>query len=173
MANMAGLSRTIDDTDIDPMADESVELTEGQKACLRLVDDHMTSKEIGRSLGISHFTVDQRLDAARRKLNAATRKDAAKIFAAIEQRTISEPFVYETQDLERQQYAASQSGSPNRVGRIVAKIAAHVSVPPIGGERHDLSPREIVVQSLNIAFFSTVAFAFVVAVLTGTFRLFQ
>jgi len=30
-----------------------------------------------------------------------------------------------------------------------------------------------VVQSLNIAFFSTVAFAFVVAVLTGTFRLFQ
>lgn len=83
MANMAGLNRTIEDTDTDPMADESVELTEGQKACLRLVDDHMTSKEIARSLGISHFTVDQRLDAARRKLNAATRKDAAKIFAAI------------------------------------------------------------------------------------------
>jgi FixJ family two-component response regulator len=41
------------------MADGSVELTEGQKACLRLVDDHLTSKEIGRSLGISHFTVDQ------------------------------------------------------------------------------------------------------------------
>ena len=109
MANMAGLNRTIEDTDTDPMADESVELTEGQKACLRLVDDHMTSKEIGRFLGISHFTVDQRLDAARRKLNAATRKDAAKIFAAIEQRTISEPFVYETQDLERGQYGASQS----------------------------------------------------------------
>jgi DNA-binding CsgD family transcriptional regulator len=108
MANMAGLNRTIEDTDTDPMADESVELTEGQKACLRLVDDHLTSKEIGRSLGISHFTVDQRLDAARRKLNAATRKDAAKIFAALEQRTISEPFVYETQDLEQQQYTASQ-----------------------------------------------------------------
>jgi DNA-binding CsgD family transcriptional regulator len=173
MANMAGLNRTIEDTDTDPMADESVELTEGQKACLRLVDDHLTSKEIGRSLGISHFTVDQRLDAARRKLNAATRKDAAKIFAALEQRTISEPFVYETQDLEQQQYTASQNGLPKRMGRVVAKIAAHVSVPPIGGERHDLSPKDIVVQSLNIAFFSTVAFAFVVAVLTGTFRLFQ
>jgi DNA-binding CsgD family transcriptional regulator len=78
MANMAGLNRTIEDTDTDPMADESVELTEGQKACLRLVDHHLTSTEIGRFLGISHFTVDQRLDAARRKLNAATRKDAAK-----------------------------------------------------------------------------------------------
>ena len=166
MANMAALNRTIEDTDTDPMADESVELTEGQKACLRLVDDHMTSKEIGRSLGISHFTVDQRLDAARRK-------DAAKIFAAIEQRTISEPFVYETQDLERGQYSASQNGLPKRMGRVVAKIAARVSIPPIGGERHDLSPKDIVVQSLNIAFFSTVAFAFVVAVLTGTFRLFQ
>jgi DNA-binding CsgD family transcriptional regulator len=173
MANMVALNRTIEGADTDPMADESVELTEGQKACLRLVDDHMTSKEIGRSLGISHFTVDQRLDAARRKLNAATRKDAAKIFAALEQRTISEPFVYETQDLEQQQYTASQKGLPKRMGRVVAKIAAHVSIPPIGGERHDLSPKDIVVQSLNIAFFSTVAFAFVVAVLTGTFRLFQ
>jgi DNA-binding CsgD family transcriptional regulator len=173
MANMVALNQAIEGTDTDPMADESVELTEGQKACLRLVDDHMTSKEIGRSLGISHFTVDQRLDAARRKLNAATRKDAAKIFAAIEQRTISEPFVYETQDLERGQYTASQNGLPKRMGRVVAKIAARVSIPPIGGERHDLSPKDIVVQSLNIAFFSTVAFAFVVAVLTGTFRLFQ
>ncbi len=71
------------------------QLSEGQKACLRLVDDHHTSKEIARILGISPFTVDQRLDAARRKLNAASRKDAAKIFAAIEEGTISEPFVYE------------------------------------------------------------------------------
>ncbi len=173
MANMASLHQAIVSADTDPMADESVELTEGQKACLRLVDDHLTSKEIGRFLGISHFTVDQRLDAARRKLNAATRKDAAKIFAAIEQRTISEPFVYETRDLERPQYAVSQNASPNRVGRMVAEISARVSVPPIGGERHNLSPKDIVVQSLNIAFFSTVAFAFVVAVLTGTFRLFQ
>ncbi len=61
------------------------ELTEGQKDCLRLVDDHHTSKEIARILGISSFTVDQRLDGARRKLHAATRKDAAKIFADLEQ----------------------------------------------------------------------------------------
>jgi DNA-binding CsgD family transcriptional regulator len=55
------------------------DLTEGQKACLRLVVQHHTSKEIARKLGISRYTVDQRLDAARHKLNAASRKDAAKI----------------------------------------------------------------------------------------------
>lgn len=173
MADLGTLKQTLVATDATPMAAISVELTDGQKACLRLVDDHHTSKEIARLLGISPFTVDQRLDAARRKLSAATRKDAAKIFAAIEQRTISEPLVYETQHLERQQYPASQDGPPSRVGQAVAKIAARVSVPPIGGERHDLSRKDILVQSLNIAFFSTVAFAFVVAVLTGTFRLFQ
>lgn len=31
-----------------------VELTDGQKACLRLVDDHLTSKEIARIFGIMY-----------------------------------------------------------------------------------------------------------------------
>ena len=61
-------------------AQSPLHLTEGQKACLRLVVQHHTSKEIARALGISPFTVDQRLDAARRKLNATSRIDAAKIF---------------------------------------------------------------------------------------------
>ena len=55
-------------------AQSPLDLTEGQKACLRLVVQQQTSKEIARVLGISPFTVDQRLDAARRKLNAASRK---------------------------------------------------------------------------------------------------
>ena len=40
------------------------DLTDGQKACLRLVVDYHTSKEISRILGISPFTVDQRLDVS-------------------------------------------------------------------------------------------------------------
>lgn len=149
------------------------QLSEGQKACLRLVDDHHTSKEIARILGISPFTVDQRLDAARRKLNAASRKDAAKIFAAIEEGTISEPFVYEPQWVERRAFADISTLPPNRVEQVFAKMSSFVSVPPIGGERHELTKKEILVQSLNIAFFSTLVIAFVVVVLTGTLRLFQ
>jgi DNA-binding CsgD family transcriptional regulator len=149
------------------------DLSEGQKACLRLVDDHHTSKEIARILGISPFTVDQRLDAARRKLNAASRKDAAKIFAAMEQGNLSEPFVYEPQRLEPQTIAAISTLPPDRAGQAFARLSSLISVPPIGGERHELSKKEILVQSLNIAFFSTLVIAFVVVVLTGTMRLFE
>jgi DNA-binding CsgD family transcriptional regulator len=70
-------------------------LTDGQKDCLRMVDDLLTSKEIARTLGISRFTVDQRLDAARRKLNAPNRKEAAKIYVAIEARCLPESIVYD------------------------------------------------------------------------------
>jgi DNA-binding CsgD family transcriptional regulator len=149
------------------------QLTEGQKACLRLVDDHHTSKEIARILGISPFTVDQRLDAARRKLGAASRKDAAKIYASIEQGHISEPFVYEPQRLEMAGIGDIPALPPNRVERTLASVSSLVSVPPIGGERHELSKRDILVQSLNIAFFSTLVIAFVVLLLTGTMRLFD
>jgi DNA-binding CsgD family transcriptional regulator len=147
--------------------------TEGQKACLRLVVDHHTSKEIARIIGISPFTVDQRVDAARRKLNAASRKDAAKIFAAMERSSLYDPFVYEPQRLEPARFADILALPPNRVEQVFAKISSLVSVPPIGGARHGLSKREILVQSLNIALFSTLVVAFVVVVLTRTFRLIE
>lgn len=149
------------------------ELTEGQKACLRLVDDHHTSKEIARLLGISPFTVDQRLDAARRKLQAVSRKDAAKLFAAMESGNICEPLVYETRQLEASGFAVISALPPDRAGQAFARFSSLISVPPIGGERHELSKKEILVQSLNIAFFSTLVIALVVVVLTGTLRLFE
>lgn len=149
------------------------ELTEGQKACLRLVDDHHTSKEIARKLGISPFTVDQRLDAARRKLRAASRKDAAKIFAAMERGSISEPFVYEAGRLEAAGFRDIAALPPDQSGQAFARLSSLISVPPLGGERHELSKKEILIQSLNIAFFSTLVIALVVVVLTGTLRLFE
>jgi DNA-binding CsgD family transcriptional regulator len=154
-------------------AQSPLHLTEGQKACLRLVVQHQTSKEIARTLGISPFTVDQRLDAARRKLNAASRIDAAKIFDAMERNDIYQPFVYETPMLETADDAVSQNSLPDGWRRTLAKILSFISVPPIGGERHELSSREILVFALNLSFFSTLVMAFVVVVLTGTLRLFQ
>jgi DNA-binding CsgD family transcriptional regulator len=154
-------------------AQSPLHLTEGQKACLRLVVQHHTSKEIARTLGISPFTVDQRLDAARRKLNAASRIDAAKIFDAMERNNIYQPFVYETPMLETADDTVSQNSLPDGWRRTFAKILSFISVPPIGGERHELSSREILVFALNLSFFSTLVMAFVVVVLTGTLRLFQ
>ena len=139
--------------------------------CLRLVDDLHTSKEIARILGISPFTVDQRLDSARRKLNADSRREAAKIFASLDE-NISQSLVYEPRQLERLAIAARLTGRANRTGQIFSRIFAKMSFPPIGGERHELSKTEVIAQSLSIAFFSALLVATIVIVLMGTMRLF-
>jgi DNA-binding CsgD family transcriptional regulator len=56
-------------------------LTEGQKACLRGVLRHMSSKDIARELGISPHTVDQRIRTAMRALGAGSRVQAAFMLA--------------------------------------------------------------------------------------------
>ena len=70
------------------------QLTPKQVDCLKLVLLHRTSKQIARTLGISRYTVDQRLDAARRILNTNTRLDAAAKYAEL--KALSEPFVYDS-----------------------------------------------------------------------------
>jgi len=48
--------------DVEPqVADRVAKLSEGQLDCLRLVDQHLSSKEIAVELGISPHTVDQRI----------------------------------------------------------------------------------------------------------------
>ncbi|WP_304272555.1 helix-turn-helix transcriptional regulator [Caulobacter segnis] len=53
-------------------------LTDRERECLRLVDRHMSSKEIARELGLSKHTVDWHLDKAKRRLGATDRYDAAR-----------------------------------------------------------------------------------------------
>lgn len=149
------------------------ELTEGQKACLRLVGQHYTSKEIARKLGISPFTVDQRLDAARRKLNTSSRKDAAKMFAQLELHAVSQPLVYEPHPVESNDIAANHNTAAGQVISDFARRSLFFSVSPQGERRNALSTREIAVRAIIIAFYGSLVMAFFVAVLTATFRLFQ
>lgn len=60
-------------------------LTEKQRACLDLLLDHKTSKVIGRDLGISKHTVDQRLNAARDTLGAQDRNETAVMYRQLRQ----------------------------------------------------------------------------------------
>lgn len=53
-------------------------LTEAERDCLRLVFQHMTSKDIARHLGVSPHTVDMRLRQAIRKLEVTNRIEAAR-----------------------------------------------------------------------------------------------
>ena len=59
-------------------------LTEQQRACLRMVYRHMTSKEIAPRLGIEPGSVDQHIKAAMRTLGVGERRAAARMLAEYE-----------------------------------------------------------------------------------------
>ncbi len=68
--------------DIDPdVAHRVAKLTEGQLDCLRLVAEHLSSKEIAVELGISPHTVDQRIRQSLQTLGVARRSQAARLVA--------------------------------------------------------------------------------------------
>lgn len=61
------------------MDDEA--LTAKQKAVLELLLEHKSSKEIARALGISPYTVDQRIAFARKKFGANSRAELARAYS--------------------------------------------------------------------------------------------
>ena len=65
----------------DPMAERVARLTSGQLDCLRLVDQHLSSKEIAAELAISPHTVDQRVRQSLAILGVERRSQAARIVA--------------------------------------------------------------------------------------------
>ena len=60
-------------------------LSPGQLDCLRLVDQHLSSKEIAVELGISSHTVDQRIRGALQVLGVERRSQAARLVARVQQ----------------------------------------------------------------------------------------
>ena len=65
----------------DVMVGRVARLTAGQLDCLRLVDQHLSSKEIATELNISPHTVDQRIRQTLAILGVERRAQAARIVA--------------------------------------------------------------------------------------------
>ena len=73
-------------------------LTRKQREVLDLLLDHKTSKEIAQALDISHHTVDQRIQIARRKLGAQSRSEVALRYRELKQ--IYGQTVYDDSDID-------------------------------------------------------------------------
>src|SRR5688500_426239 len=80
VANAAAGSH--DPEDIDAMvASRVARLSAGQLDCLRLVNEHLSSKEIATELNISPHTVDQRIRGALHILGVERRSQAARLIS--------------------------------------------------------------------------------------------
>jgi DNA-binding CsgD family transcriptional regulator len=98
-------------------------LSAGQLDCLRLVDQHLSSKEIAGELGISPHTVDQRVRGALQILGVERRAHAARMIAqhcGPYQRLIHQsPHIEPQPPIDQQQGAVSyQIRHADRAGEI-------------------------------------------------------
>jgi len=101
--------------DIEPeVAGRVAKLTPGQLDCLRLVDQHLSSKEIAVELGISPHTVDQRVRQALHTLGVSRRAQAARIVAQT-----SEPY---QRLIHQSPYIEAAAGAGNQDGAVSNQI---------------------------------------------------
>lgn len=85
------------------------DLTVKQREALDLLLEHKTSKEISRNLGISPHTVDQRIEAAKRRLGATTRGELAQLYIRL--RKTSGRLTHEEMLIDPTAATVSQDGS--------------------------------------------------------------
>ena len=76
----------------DTIEDRVARLSEGQRQCLELVNQHLSSKEIALRLQISPHTVDQRVRLALQVLGVEKRGEAARMVAEAAAPARGEPY---------------------------------------------------------------------------------
>lgn len=81
------------------MSQSIAQLTEPQRACLRLVASHHNSKEIAALLGVSPSAVDKRIERAVQMLDARSRFAAARMLIEHEGGATSDRLTWEAIDL--------------------------------------------------------------------------
>ncbi|MCA1749583.1 MAG: helix-turn-helix transcriptional regulator [Parasphingopyxis sp.] len=163
-------------------------LSEEQRDCLRMVFEHMTSKDIARRLGISHHTVDQRIKTAMRLLDAPSRVEAARMLARHENR--HRPLVYQSPEIESppsdrpDRTPIHQQGTPTgHAGYAIHEARAEFAFRPesfIGrpfasprpwGARNDLTTIQRLAAIVAIAIGSALSFGAVTAGLEALTRI--
>lgn len=134
-------------------------LSEGQKVCLRLVARGMSSKEIAQQIGLSHQTVDTYVKGALPKLGASNRREAARLFAALEH----------SQKLEPQPPALGGHSAPVVDQKPIERTAGPkgLGIPPIGGRLHELDAAGKTVTALRVGLTGAAVFTAVTLFMTG------
>ena len=136
----------------DVIAGRIARLSPGQLDCLRLVDQHLSSKEIACELNISHHSVDQRIRGALHILGVDRRSQAARLVSqhsGAYQRLIHQPPYIEAalEAVQPESTVSLQIRHAGRAGdrrgwfpnRAETRI---VSAPPADAVRNEEQPPE-------------------------------
>ena len=140
-------------------------LSDGQKACLRLVGRGHSSKEIAIATKLSPQTVDTYIKVAIARLGAQNRRDAARILADWEHSQKSGPLTAAVAD---DSSVPDDGGAVGRTGVIDLIIP-----PPIGGSVHEMDAAAKTVAALKVALLggsAVIALALLMAGIMHTFR---
>ncbi len=145
------------------MSDPVDDLSEGQKKCLRLVAQGMSSKEIAKETGLSPPTVDTYLRQAMAKLGASSRREAARIVREREQsqNLISQSPAIAEPPQDREPMASTGKGGGRRWWRL----------PPVGGSFNDLSGSEKSLEALRVAIVGAVTVLALSLIIAGLFQI--
>lgn len=133
-------------------AQESI--TESQRACLRLVGEGMSSKEIAIKTGLSPRTVDEYVNRASKTLGATNRREAARILAFRESGA-SKKLQLQSQAIALPPISDSLGDVGNHDGVHRQGPALLRWIPPIGGGRHDLTIADRLYAILRVSIVTT------------------
>lgn len=150
-------------------------LSEQQKACLRLVAQGMTSKEIGKALNLSNMTVDDYILTARTRLGGVNRRQAAQMLISWESsspQSLPQPV---PQSLgPHPERIAPDAGPPQTVEAGWVELIIefiHFRLPPIGGRENDLTTSKRIVGMGYIAFVAALLMILTIVIITGVIAL--
>jgi DNA-binding CsgD family transcriptional regulator len=116
-------------------------LTKTQKMCLRLVYEHLTSKDIARLHKCSPHTVDTHIRSAQRILNVSSRFEAARMLNASEtgkKRALSSVSSLLAQSTPADIVISPPEGIGSKLSNTSVRTKL-LPLPDFWGDEHDLS----------------------------------
>lgn len=129
----------------------AAQLSLRQRECLDLVGQGLTSKQIGRELGLSPSTVDNHIRSALERLSVSDRMSAVRAIA----------------DLDRELGISALSNTPKKNTLNLAAL------PPLGGRSNELNVHRRVWHIVQIALIAIMGMAAAVVTIAGLVRLFN
>jgi DNA-binding CsgD family transcriptional regulator len=147
------------------------DLKEGEKSCLRLVAQGLTSKEIAKELDLSPATVDTYLKLATAKMQGQNRRDAARIFVQFEQSQLlgSQPEPLVLSPASAPSEVSTDADAPSKPQSEGWNWRA-VLPPSIGGKINDRTAPQRIGDAFKIAFWSVVAFLIIILFLSQAIK---